>query len=77
MLISGRDIDLVISRKTVHKRIDFASYTLINELIDEGCGEVILGTGLVTITIINTDSNSTMFFSHRDILETQSVSGMG
>jgi len=66
MLISGCNIDLVIPRETVHKGKHFTSGTLVNELINEGCGEVILRTGLVDVTVINTDSNGTLFFIHRD-----------
>lgn len=66
MLISGCNINLIVLGKAVHKRIYFASRTLINKLIDEGYGEVILRTDPVDVTIINTDLNNTLFFSHRD-----------
>lgn len=66
MLISRRDINLVVSRKTIHEGIHFAPRTLVNELINKRGGEVILWTGLVNVTIINTDSNSTLLFSHRE-----------
>ena len=38
----------------------------VNELINEGCGEVIFRTGPVNVTVINTDWNGTLFFIHRD-----------
>jgi len=66
VLISWRDINLVITRETVHKRVYLTSGTLINELVNEGCGVVILGTGSINITVINTDPDGTLLFIHRD-----------
>ena len=68
MLVSGRNIDMVIPRKTVHKRVDLTSCTLINELIDERCGEIILRTGAVDVTVINIDLDGTLLFIHRDYI---------
>jgi hypothetical protein len=40
VLILRFDLDLVISKKSIHKRKYLASYTLIENLINERCGEV-------------------------------------
>lgn len=66
MLISRCDINLVVAKETVHEGIHFAPRTLINNLINKRSGEVVLWTGPVNVTIINTDSNDTLLFSHRD-----------
>jgi len=66
VLITGGNIDLVIPRETVHKGVHFTSVTLVNELIDEWCGEVIFRTGPIDVMIIDTNSNDTLFFIDRD-----------
>ena len=66
VLIGGRNINLVVTRKTVHKRVHFTSGTLITELVNEGCGVVILGIGSMNITVINTDPDGALLFIHRD-----------
>ena len=38
------DLDLVISGKSIHEGKDLMSNTCINNLIDEGCWEVVFGT---------------------------------
>ena len=68
VLISGSNIDMVISRKTVHKRVHFASDTLVNNLINEWCGEIILRTGSINIMIIDTNTDGPLFFSHRHVV---------
>ena len=66
VLISWRDINMVISIEAIHKRIYLTPSTLINELVNEGCGVVFFWGGSINITIIDTDSNSTLLFIHRD-----------
>ena len=46
MLILGFDLNLIISRKTVHEAEYLASRTLIQNLIDKWCGKIILGQAL-------------------------------
>ena len=55
VLIRWCNINMVISRETVHKRIYLTFGTLINELVNEGCGVVIFWTGSINIMVINTD----------------------
>ena len=38
------DLDLVISRKSIHEGEDLMSSACIDNLIDEGCWEVVFGT---------------------------------
>ena len=66
VLVSWEYIDLIISREAVHKREDFTASTIINDLVDEWCGIVVLGTSAIDIPIINAYSDSALFFSHGD-----------
>ena len=58
------DLDLVISRKTVHEGKCFMSGECIDDLIDEGCGEVIFGTCPVEVAEVCANENGTLFFIH-------------
>jgi hypothetical protein len=40
-------LDLVIARKSIHEGEDFMTGTGIDDLVDEGSGEVVFGTSLV------------------------------
>jgi hypothetical protein len=52
----------------IHKRENYATNTIINNLVDKGCGVVVFGTSLVRILIINIDANGPLFLSnHNDI----------
>ena len=62
VLVSRGNIYLVIPRKTVHKGVHFTPSTLVNKLINKGCGEIIFRAGLIDITVINTNTDGTLFF---------------
>jgi hypothetical protein len=40
--------------------------TIINNLVDERCGEVVFGTSMIEITRVDADMNSPLFFVNRD-----------
>jgi hypothetical protein len=40
--------------------------TIINNLVDEGCWEVVFGTGVIEIMKVSADVNSALFFVDRD-----------
>ena len=42
VLICRRNINLVITRKSVHKRVDLTPSTIVDELVDKGCRIIIL-----------------------------------
>ena len=65
MLVIWEDVDFIIAREAVHKREDFAASTIIDDLIDEWCGIIVLGTSAIDISIINTNSDSALFFGNR------------
>ena len=62
VLVVGQYVDLVVTGETVHKREDFTTGTIIDNLIDEGSWIVVLWTCFVQIPIIDTHSNGSLFF---------------
>ena len=71
------NLDLVISRKTVHEGKGLMSGARINDLIDEGCGEVVFGTCPIEVAKVYASTNGTLFLLTRTRLETQVVYAMG
>lgn len=63
-LIDRCDVDLVITRKTIHKGKDLTPGTFINDLINEGSRIVVFRTGTIEISIIHTNVDRNLFFSH-------------
>ena len=66
MLICRSNVDLVVARKTVHKRINLATRTFIDKLVDKGSGVVVFWTCSVDITVVNADANGALLFIDRD-----------
>ena len=52
---------MFIARKVVHEGKYLTPSAVINDLIDKGSRIIILRTGPIDVTIINTDLNGTMF----------------
>ena len=50
MLILGINPNLIISRKTVHKGKYLTSHTLIQNMINKWCGEIIFRIGTIQVT---------------------------
>ena len=65
MLVSWEYVNLIIAREAVHKGEDFVASTIIDNLVDEWRGIIVLGTSVIDISIINTDSNSALPFGDR------------
>ena len=61
-LISTTDNDLVVSGEAIHKGENLVPRTLINDLVNKWCGEVVFGTSFVQIVKVSADSNSALFF---------------
>ena len=66
MLLLGNNVDLIISRETIHEREDFTSGAIVDNLIDEGGRKVVFGTTFVDIPIINAYTNGALFLVNRD-----------
>ena len=53
MLVLGFDLDLIVSRKAIHKGKYLTSRTLIQNLINKWCGKIILRTGTLQVMEIS------------------------
>jgi hypothetical protein len=61
VLVGGYNIDLIISRETIHQREYFTPGTIIDDLVNEGAGEVVFKTRFVNIPIINAHADLILF----------------
>ena len=66
MLIGGKYIDLVISRKSIHEREDDTSSTFVGNLIDMQSQKIAFGTSFVQVSKIDADSNGALLFIDGD-----------
>ena len=62
VMIFFPDLNLVVSEKTIHEGKDLMYSACINDLINEGCWEVVFGTFPIQITKVYTNANGTLFF---------------
>ena len=60
------DLELVISIKTVHEGKGLMSDACIDDLIDEGCGEVVFGTCPIEVMEVYANVNGSLFFYSRE-----------
>ena len=58
------DLDLVVSKKTVHEGEGLMSGACIDYLVDEWCGGVVFGTCPIEIVKVCANVNGTLFFIH-------------
>ena len=66
VMILFLDLNLVVSGKSVHEGKDLMSGAHIDDLINEGCWEVIFGTCLIEIMEFCTNTDGTLFFIHEN-----------
>ena len=57
-------LDLVVTGKSIHQGEGLMSGACIDDLVDEWCGEVVLGTCPIEIMEFYANTNSTLFFIH-------------
>jgi hypothetical protein len=60
------DLDLIVAREAIHEGHSLVAYTVIDNLVDERCGEVVFRTSMVEIAKISADTNSALFFFNGD-----------
>ena len=60
------DLNLVVSGKSVHEGKDLMSGAGINDLINEGCLEVVFGTHPIQIMEFYANVDGTLFFIHEN-----------
>jgi hypothetical protein len=68
-LVLGNNIDLIISRETIHQREDFTFGTIVDDLVDEGGRKVVFRTSFVNIPIINTHADCALLLVDWDEIE--------
>ena len=64
VMILFLDLNLVISGKFIHEGKDLMSGACIDDLIDEGCWEVLFGTHPIYIMEFYVNVDGTLFFIH-------------
>ena len=68
VLVLFLDLNLVITRKTIHERKDFVVGTCINDLVSEHSVEFLFGTCQIEVTEVSTGMNGTSFFDRNKII---------
>ena len=76
-LISTMDKNLVVSREAIHKGENLVPRTLIDDLVNKWCGEVVFGTSFFQIAKVSANTNGAFFFRTNTGLDTQVVYSMG
>ena len=66
MLVMRFNLYLIIPRKVIREGEHLATRTLIQNLINKWCGEVILRTGTVQITEINAYADRSLLLIYRN-----------
>jgi hypothetical protein len=66
VLIDGVNLDLVVTKETVHEGQSLVTCAIIDYLVDEGCWKVVFGIGVIEIAEVRTDMDSALFFVNRD-----------
>jgi len=66
MLVLGLDLNLVVPEKTIHKRKDFTTRTLIDNLVNEWGWKIIFRASFVQITKVHTHTYCTLIFVDRN-----------
>jgi hypothetical protein len=66
VLIGGVNLDLVVTRETIHEGQSLVTCAIIDYLVNEGCWKVVFGTSVIEIEEVRTDTDSAMFFVNRD-----------
>ena len=68
VMIFFLDLDLVISRKPVHEGKYLMSGACIDNMIDEGCYEVVFGTHPIQIMEVYANVDGNLVFIHGNII---------
>ena len=69
------NLNLVVSRKSIHEGKYFMSGACIDDLIDDVCGEVVFGTCPIEVIEFCANENGTLFFIHGNRI--RNLSGVG
>ena len=66
MLVLGFNLYLIVSEKAVHKGKNLATRTLIQNLINKWCGEIVFRIGMIQITKINTYADRSLLLINQN-----------
>ena len=66
MLVLRFNLYLIITGKAIHKGKDLATHTLIQNLINKWCGEIILRTDTIQITEISAYMDRSLLLIHQN-----------
>lgn len=64
VLIGKEDINLVISKKSIHKGKYLTQITFVDDFVDKGTQIVIFRTSLINISIVDTNMYSPLFLGY-------------
>ena len=65
ILIGGVNLNLIITRESIHKGESLVASTVVNNLIDERHWKVVFGTCLIEIAKVCANADSSLFFVNR------------
>ena len=66
MLVLRFNLYMIVSGKAVHKEKNLATCTLIQNLINKWCGEIVLRTGTIQIKEISTYADRSLLLIHQN-----------
>ena len=64
MLVLRFNLYLIVSGKAVHKGKNIATHTLIQNLINKWCGEIVFKTGMIQVTWISAYTDRSLLLIH-------------
>ena len=67
MLVLKFNLYLIIFRKSIHKGKNLAPHTLIQNLINKWCGEIVLRTGTIQIMEISTYADHSLLVNENGV----------
>ena len=66
MLVLRFNLYLIVSKKSIHKGKNLATHTLIQNLINKWCGEILFRIGMIQVMEISAYTDHSMFLIHRN-----------
>ena len=66
MLVLRFNLYLIISEKDIHEGKNLATHTLIQNMINKWCGEIVLRTGTIQIMEISTYVDRSLLLIHQN-----------
>ena len=66
MLVLRFSLYLIISEEAIHEGKNLATHTLIQNLINKWCGEIVLRIGMIQIMEISTYADRSLLLIHQN-----------